>query len=213
VLQRLVPETRVVTAGVDFDVVEEPGVPSGRCVLYVASDNPMNRKGLSDFFRFAWPYIKREVPDAELLVAGRISTGLDADVAGVNRLGPVDDLRPFYRQARVVINPAVAGTGLKIKTLEALSHLRPVVTWPSGTDGFAPELAAFCVTVKDWHDFSRRVAGLLATDTPRVFSQAEREIIVRFSSPSTVYREMTEAIATLRENRLGSERAGAGARV
>ena len=212
-LQQLVPGKRVVTAGVDFDVVEEPGVPSGRRVLYVASDNPMNRKGLSDFFRFAWPYIRREVPDAELLVAGRVGNALDSDVAGVNWLGPVDDLTPFYCQARVVINPAVAGTGLKIKTLEALGHLRPIVTWPNGTDGLAPELAAICVTVKDWHDFSRRVTGLLATETPHLFSHVQREIIVRLHSPSTVYKEMTEAIATLRENRLDSELARASARV
>jgi hypothetical protein len=209
-LQQLVAGKRVVTAGVDFDVVEDAGVPSGRRVLYVASDNPMNRKGLADFLRFAWPRIRRDVPDAELLVAGRVSATMDVDVPGVIRLGAVDDLRPLYGQARVVINPAVAGTGLKIKTLEALGHLRPVVTWPNGTDGFSPELAAFCVTVHDWYEFSRRVAGLLAAEEASLFSKTDRDTIVRLTSPATVYAPMTQAIEALLEKPFGSALAGSG---
>ena len=209
-LAQLLPGKRVVTAGVDFDVVADAGIPSGRRVLYVGSDNPMNRKGLSDFLRFAWPHIRRDVPGAELLVAGGVSGTMDVDVLGVTRLGAVHDLRPLYDQARVVINPAVAGTGLKIKTLEALGHLRPIVTWPSGADGLSPELAAFCVTVRDWYEFSHRVAGLLAAEQPSLFSQAERDTIVRLTSPATVYRAMTQAIEPLLEKPFGSELAGAG---
>jgi hypothetical protein len=118
---------------------------------------------------------------------------MDGDVTGVIRLGAVGDLGPLYRQARVVINPAVAGTGLKIKTLEALAHLRPVVTWPNGTDGFSPELAAFCVKVHDWYEFSRRVAGLLASGEASLFSRTERDTIIRLTSPATVYGPMTQA--------------------
>jgi glycosyltransferase involved in cell wall biosynthesis len=204
-LEHLVPEKRVVTVGVDFDVVEDAGIPSGRRVVYIASDNPMNRRGLSDFLRFAWPHIRREVPDAELLVAGKVSGTMHGEVSGVIRLGPVDDLRPLYGQARVVINPAVAGTGLKIKTLEALGHLRPIVTWPNGTDGFSPELAAFCVTVHDWYEFSRRVAGLLAAEEASLFSRAERDTIVRLTSPATVYGPMTQAFEAFLKKPFGSE--------
>jgi hypothetical protein len=211
-LQRLLAGKLVVTAGVDFDVVEDAGIPVGRRLLYVASDNPMNRRGLSDFLRFAWPRIRRDVPEAEFLVAGKVSSTLDVDMPGVIRLGPIEDLRSLYRQARVVANPAVAGTGLKIKTLEALGHLRPIVTWPSGADGLAPELAALCVTVHDWYDFSRRVAGLLAAEEPSRFSQAERDTIVRLTSSAAVYRDMTDAIESLLEKRFGSE-AASGIRV
>ena len=196
-LEQLVPGKRVVTAGVDFDVVEDAGRPSGRRVLYVASDNPMNRKALADFLRFAWPHVRRTVVDAELVVAGKVSRSLEIDVPGVIRLGTVGDLQPLYAQCRAVINPAVAGTGLKIKTLEALGYLRPIVTWPSGTDGFAPELARFCVTVQDRYEFSRRVADILAAPEPRLFSRAERDDIVRLMSPETAYRALTQAFEAL----------------
>jgi hypothetical protein len=81
-LRQLMPGKPVVTAGVDFDIVEDAGVPSGRRALCVASDNPMNRKGLADFLRFAWPHIRREVPDAELLVAGRVTRDAGRGRAG-----------------------------------------------------------------------------------------------------------------------------------
>src|SRR5206468_8864380 len=129
--------------------------------------------------RFAWPLIRRDVPDAELLLVGKIGRTLADEVPGIVRLGVVDDLRPLYRKARVVINPAVAGTGVKIKTLEALCHLRPIVTWPSGTDGLAPELATLCATVQDWHEFSRRVVGFLVAEVPALLSSADRNTIVR----------------------------------
>jgi hypothetical protein len=212
-LQRLLPATHVVTAGVDFDVVEDPGIPSGRRVLYVASDNPMNRKGLSDFLRFAWPQIHRDVPDAELLVVGNVNRALSVETPGVIQLGPVDDLDALYREARVIINPAVAGTGLKIKTLEALCHFRPIVTWPTGTDGLAPELAALCVTAQDWYEFSRRVGAVLAATEPVPFSDKQRNTIVSLTSPASVYRAMTDAIEAFRGERFGPELGRAGVRV
>jgi hypothetical protein len=211
-LAQLLPGKHIVTAGVDVDVVEDAGIPSGRHVLYVASDNPMNRKGLSDFLRFAWPHIRRDVSDAQLLVAGRVSSALNVDVPGVIRLGPVDDLKALYSQARVVINPAVAGTGLKIKTLEALGHLRPIVTWPSGIEGLASELAASCTVVQDWYEFSRRVAGVLAMEEPSLFSRPEHDTIVRLTSPATAYRAMTEALDRLRTTRSASDVAASGTR-
>ena len=201
-LRQLVPEKQVVVAGVDFDVVADGGAPEGRRILYVASDNPMNRKGLHDFLRFAWPQVRQLVPSAELVVAGRIASTVHEEFPGVITLGPVDDLTALYREARAVINPAIAGTGVKIKTLEALGHLRPIVTWPTGVDGLAPELAALCTQATDWYEFSRRVAELLAADTPRLFSAGERDAIERFLSPSAAYATMTAAIEALVRERM-----------
>jgi glycosyltransferase involved in cell wall biosynthesis len=196
-LQRLIPERRVVTAGVDFTVVPDGGTPEGRQVLYVASDNPANKRGLGDFVRFAWPYIREQVPDAELVVVGGVGDALEADIPGAIRLGVVDDLVPIYRRARLVINPAVAGTGLKIKTLEALGHLRPIVTWPTGIEGLAPELKRYCVTVRDWYEFSHRVVDVLRAGTPALFSAGDRETIARLMSPETTYQELTAALGDL----------------
>jgi FkbM family methyltransferase len=195
-LRKLAPGMKTILAGVDFDVHDDPARPVGRRILYVASDNPLNKKGLDDFFRFAWPRIRHATPDAELLVVGRICSAVPVDADGVVRLGMVEDLQPLYREARVVINPAVAGTGLAIKTLEALCRFRRIVVWPNGAQGLSDELAALCTIVHDWYEFSERVIALLAPDVEPGFSAEERAVIVRSASPDMAYSELTGVIET-----------------
>lgn len=193
-LSEIVPERPVILAGVDFDVLSHSEAPTGRKILCVASDNPMNVKGLKDFLRFAWPLIARDVPDAELIVAGRVCGALEIADERVRLMGPVQDIAELYRRARVTINPTVAGTGLKIKTVEALSYLRPIVTWPSGIDGMDPELAKMCLCVKDWYDFYRCSVKVLTSARPEWFGPAEDRLIAGHLSPETVYAPLCEQL-------------------
>jgi hypothetical protein len=198
-LRRLAPSLPIVTAGVDFDVMGETrtsemrpaAAPTAGQILYVASDNARNRKGLEDFVRLAWPRIYQRVPHAELMVVGSVAKAMSGrDVPGVRVLGLVDDLTARYREAALVINPVVAGTGLKIKMLEALCHLRPIVTWPAGVDGLDPELAALCHVASDWYAFSEQVIRVLTTRTHTGFTAAERAAIARLVSPEHVYASL-----------------------
>lgn len=190
VLESLAPAIPIVTSGVDFDVVADPGVPTGAIVLCVASGNPMNRRGLQDFIRFAWPRVRALVPTAELKVVGAAGESIALPPAGVSVLGQVADLKPRYAECSVVINPAIAGTGVKIKTLEALSHLRPIVTWPNGVDGVTPDVAALCRTVDDWHGFAQEVADILGSGRTMEFSDTARGTLERESRPGRVYAEL-----------------------
>jgi glycosyltransferase involved in cell wall biosynthesis len=195
VLESLAPSIPVITSGVDFDVVAHPGVPTGTSVLCVASGNPMNRRGLQDFIRFAWPRVRELVPAAELHVVGAVGESIALPPAGVVIRGQVADLAPLYAACSVVINPAMAGTGVKIKTLEALSYLRPIVTWPNGVDGVTPEVAALCRTVEDWYGFAEEVAGILASDRFVGFSAQERETLAREARPDRVYAELGRTLS------------------
>ena len=197
ILQRLVPDRSVVTAGVDFDVVGTPLLPNAPRVLYIASSNAMNVRGLGDFLRVVWPSVRAQVPTAELIVAGAVGEAMHEDVLGMTRLGAVRDLDELYRSARVVINPALAGTGGKIKTVEALSHLRPIVTFPTGVDGLSDELRDFCDVVQDWEEFGRRVAGRLVDGRDAAFSSLERQRIEHVTSPEIVYADLSERLADL----------------
>jgi hypothetical protein len=107
-------------------------------------------------------------------------------------MGPVDDLTAVYRDAALVINPVVAGTGAKIKTLEALSCLRRVVTWPAGVDGLDTRLAARCVVARDWYEFSNAVVDNL-TASSRRFDAADRAEITELVSAQTVYAALDVA--------------------
>jgi len=127
-------------------------------------------------------------------VAGAAGAVVTIPPRGVTILGRVGDLRPLYATSRVVINPAVAGTGVKIKTLEALSHLRPVVTWPNGVDGLSPEIASLCRTVEDWYTFAQEVATILLSERPSWFTEDERVRLERANQPDRIYAEVGDAI-------------------
>jgi hypothetical protein len=197
VLQQLVPAGRVVTAGIDCSVAGRTQLPAERRALFVGSGNVLNARGLRDFCRYAWPAIRRRVPHAELVVAGAVCDTVTDAPDGVRLLGRVPDLDEHYANCRVVINPAVAGTGLKIKTVEALSRLRPLVTWPAGVDGLAPALRALCDVAADWYEFGTLVANRLDTIRHESFSEDERRAIEDATSTSRAYGELTDVIRQL----------------
>jgi hypothetical protein len=78
-LRALAPDRPVICVGVDFEVADRKPAPAmAPVVLLVGSDNKLNVKGLRDFLCFAWPLVRREVPDAELRVVGSVGEHIDA---------------------------------------------------------------------------------------------------------------------------------------
>jgi hypothetical protein len=197
-LRRMAPRKRIVTAGVDFDPVDCTSVSSqSPVVLLVASDNPLNVKGLADFLRFAWPIIRRDVPGAELRVVGGVGAQMELDDPTVRLMGRIDDLEVAYAEARVVINPAIAGTGLKIKTVEAIFHLRPIVCWPTGVEGIEPDLQALCRIAKDWHSFARHVIDLCnRNESDNALLEQRNRIRTKFSA-DIIYRALGQSLSEL----------------
>ena len=85
-----------------------------------------------------WPLVRRELPNARLRVAGRRMDrlGLRAD-DGVEIQGEVPSGAAFMRDVSVLLFPPLAGSGTKVKVLEALASGLPVVTNAIGTEGVA----------------------------------------------------------------------------
>lgn len=186
-LADLAPGREVIVAGVDADVWSERAWPAESIVFVAGSGNALNLAGLRDFLRFSWPQVRGRVPSAQLRVAGGVGRAVPPGTAGVHVLGHVQDLAVEYAKARVAINPTVAGTGLKIKTVESLAHLTPVVGWPHGRDGLSDSLSAFVYEAKDWQDFADAVVRMLerseapfgATDVDAVGKELSSEVVYR----------------------------------
>ena len=184
VLRALVPERRVLTVP-----HAEPVVPGPRSaarpdrLLFVASYNPVNARGLAWFTESVWPALRVAVPTLELEICGNLATELGALPAGIVARGFVPDLTSQYAAARVVVNPILAGTGIKVKAVQALCHGRPLVTTRAGASGLDAGEAHGVLVADDPAAFVAAVHGLLIDDArwARVAAAAAAQAARRFA--------------------------------
>jgi len=121
---------------------------------------PPNRRALG-WLLGAWPDVRRQVPGARLLVAGRRIDELSlGPMAGVEVLGAVPDSADALAQAAVLAFPCPPSSGPKYKTLDALAHGVPVVTTAAGAEGLQLP-AADGPVVADRRRFADALAALL----------------------------------------------------
>ena len=197
----MVPERHVLTVGVDFDLPDEKAASAthsdtaGPTVLgLVGSSNQMNIKGAQDFLRYVWPLLRRENDQQWLIVAGSLCEGLPSGLPGIELLGPLDSLESFYQRCDVLINPTIAGTGLKIKTVEAIANRKPIVCWPLGVEGIPLPLRKFCHVAEDWYQFYLLIGGLLEGDQKSSSFAPTREILKAHLSSDVIYAPLGEDV-------------------
>lgn len=115
---------------------------------YMASANPSNRDSLNALIR-AWaqsPFLRRR---ADLHLAGPICRALDeTHPPFLVKHGFVPDPADFYRAVDVAVNPNIGGSGLKIKSVEALGYGLPLYATAEGMLGIcAPQAPHVCADV------------------------------------------------------------------
>ena len=103
-------------------------------ILFVGSDNPQNVNGIRDFIEQVYRKVLVEIPDCQLVIAGTVCRYIKPS-GNYTLLGVVDDLSRVYALADLVINPVQFGTGLSIKSVEALGYGKPLITYEQGARG------------------------------------------------------------------------------
>lgn len=192
-LRAIVPEREVILAGVDFDVVNDLQTESiiPFSIAVVASDNPLNVHGLRGFLAHCWPAIKTACPGATLHVAGLVGNMIRVEDSSIRYSGWVADLDIVYREAAVVINPAMAGTGLKIKSVEAIAHGKPLVAWTNGVEGLKYEGDPPFIECRSWDQYRDAIVALLASESKRMaLSERALEYARTKFEASSVYAEL-----------------------
>ena len=76
----------------------------------------------------------------------------------------VEDLRPLYARAAVVVIPLVVSAGTNIKVLEAMAAGRAVVTTPVGCAGLGLRDGYDALIRAGWTAFADGICDLLADD-------------------------------------------------
>jgi glycosyltransferase involved in cell wall biosynthesis len=145
-------------APVASDSPDGAGEPT---MLFVGGPMGINVHGIAWFIERVLPLVRRRVADAELWLVGGICDRIRGSAPGVRRLGFVDALGETYRRSGVVINPQQFGTGLSIKSVDALLHGRPLVTTASGGRGLEDGAGSAFLQATSAEEFADRLVELL----------------------------------------------------
>lgn len=131
----------------------------------VASANIINLGIVTDFL-LALSAMTENAPPVTVRVAGQVQTMLDQvprekrwvfNEQWVNMLGFVENIEDFYASVDLVVSPVIYGTGINVKTVQAMSFGMPLITTACGCKGIE--------TDHPMHSFNTMeevVAGLLA---------------------------------------------------
>ncbi len=167
-----------------------PVAASGITAGYLASGNPIN---VNSFERLRGRLGRAGPPGMTLMVAGAICTKLPVHPEPFAAIGGVDDVAAFYDAVDLVINPMTFGTGLKIKSVEAVFQGLPLMATAAAMTGLPARHPGHRFTsVEDLAD------GLAAvgTDDLADLAQASRVCRAEYSAGvRAAFRELIAAIA------------------
>lgn len=106
-------------------------------ILFFSGAGDLNISGLDWFVKEVFPIILEKMPQARLVIGGDICKSLAGRYTNPNiqLVGRVENPADFYKLGDIVINPVFQGTGLKIKTLEAISYGKYIVAQPHSVEG------------------------------------------------------------------------------
>lgn len=169
-LRTLAPGTEavVVPNGVDLDC-NRPAVAAAsenaRLVFVGQMGWFPNRDGVDWFLRDVFPRVLAARPDAEFVLVGK-PEGLEVPAAVADRVrlaGFVPDLRPDVHAAAVYVVPLRAGSGTRLKVLEAMALGKAIVTTAVGSEGIALRDGDSALYADDAEGFAAAILALLAS--------------------------------------------------
>lgn len=125
-------EREVVTVGHRVFVRDDlPSEPTENRLLFLGSRNQANVDGIEFFLEEVWPHVAE---DTDLLIAGPVCDVVEIP-PGVQSMPVVDNVADAYGLANIAIVPIRFGTGLKIKTIEAMGRGLATVSTRVGAEG------------------------------------------------------------------------------
>lgn len=201
---------RVIPNGVDTSVFRPPAEPKRHDALFVGSFPHLPNLDAFEFLLDEiWPEVRRRVPDARLTVAGArppetVTAWHGKD--GVRIVGEVDEIAPLYRRHRVLVAPLRAGSGTRLKILEALACGLPVVATTIGAEGIELGDPPVVAVADDRGTIAAEVAALLSASDERIeeIGRRGRSVVTKRYDWDAIAQQLEHAYVELLTDRTES---------
>ena len=145
------------------------------------------------FYNNIFPSIREEVPTARFYIVGKDPPRKIIELVedgNITVTGYVEDLRPYYNSAAVLVAPLRFVVGLQNKVLEAMAMKVPVVTTSLGNEGIFAKYGESIFVEDHPREFAQRVVELLRDKElrDRIGTNARDFVKERFSWSQVVQR-------------------------
>lgn len=185
ILKRKKPplSVHVVENGVDTLKLQPLAPVNDPVVLFIGALDYLPNQDAAHFLsQEIFPLIKKSFKNFRILLVGRKPSpailGLASEAVEV--WGDVPEVEPFYRRASIAVVPLRAGSGSRLKILEAMALGRPVVSTTKGAEG---------LEIEPGHDY-------LEANDPETFAASIRMLLTQ---PSLYQRISMNARKTVEE--------------
>jgi polysaccharide biosynthesis protein PslH len=158
-----------------------PDQSQGSEILFIGNMSYQpNVDAVNYFCRDVFSGIRQAVADAKLWIVG-INPGDDVrklEGACVSVTGSVPDVVPYYQRSKVCVVPIRAGSGTRLKILEAMALGRAVVSTSIGCEGLGAVDGKHILVADDSKRFAEQVVRLLQDSELRLrIAQNAREFV------------------------------------
>ena len=126
-----------IPTGYVFDALPEISNEEENAVAFIGGMDWMpNREGVEWFIDKVWPLVIAQIPDAKFYLAGRNFPDAirNLKVKGLVVVGEVEDAREFIISKSISIVPLFAGSGMRVKIVEAMALGRVVISTSVGAE-------------------------------------------------------------------------------
>lgn len=161
-------------------------------MFFMASDIQLNIDAIHYFIDHVFPQIRACIPDAQLIIAGKICCRIDRDTPGIITVGYLEALREGYGMADIAINPILYGTGLKIKSVEALGFGRVLVSTSQGAVGLDDSQNEKLIIADSPEKMAEEIIGLMQDE-----ERMEQIAQAGFQYAKTLNRRVSEEIQSI----------------
>jgi glycosyltransferase involved in cell wall biosynthesis len=171
-------------------------------VLFLGGVDARKAHGLRWFLESVWPLVRKKEPRARILLGGFGTNNLSNDATGIIGLGEVKDEIEFLNQGKVFINPQLSGSGIKLKSLNALAARKTLVSTVNGSRGIPGiNLRHFCVAT----EASMMADQILRCISDQAFrtsiADAGAALVREKYSPAAIYARADPLVSTFKRFR------------
>ncbi|MBC7426441.1 MAG: glycosyltransferase family 4 protein [Bacteroidia bacterium] len=155
-------------AGIDINVISN-NKPSSKVYHIGSMEWLPNLEGVNWLLTEVWPLVENKIPDAQLFIAGKMMPEeiYKYQSNTVKIMGEVPDAAEFISDKGIMVVPLKSGSGIRMKTLEAMAAGKAVVTTSTGLQGINAQNKEDVFVADIANDFAENILMLIENQNLR----------------------------------------------